>query len=82
MIRYGIACLFITGCQTNPVTVPVKVPVPVKCTVAEPNRPVMPTDSLAVDDSLDRKAAALVAEIIVREAYEDELRTAVRACKQ
>jgi predicted small lipoprotein YifL len=71
----------IAGCGGTLQLQPVKVPVPVECQETEPERPAMPTDLLSRADSLDRKAAAALAEIDVREGYEERLRVALRACK-
>lgn len=73
----------LAGCAASPPTVrmeQVRVPVPVPCRVSEPARPLMPTQALAPDASLDAFAAAAIAEIERREGYEDELRAALAAC--
>lgn len=68
-----LACATTGGTQT-------KVPLPVACKETEPVRPIMPTDSLLPGAPLDKAQAAQQAEIARREAYEDLLVTALRAC--
>lgn len=58
----------------------VKVAVPVECRVEVTARPAMPTEALSPSVSIDQFTAAALAEIELREGYEEELRTAVRAC--
>jgi hypothetical protein len=71
----------LTGCASAPILAqPVKVPVPVACDEKEPDRPVMPTEALIEADSLDRKTAAALAEIDLREGYEAKLVAALRGC--
>ena len=73
----------LAGCAASPPPVrveQVRVPVPVPCRVSEPARPLMPTQALAPDASLDAFAAAAIAEIERREGYEGELRAALAAC--
>ena len=73
----------LVGCASSPPPVRVErvnVPVPVPCRVAEPARPLMPTESLNADTELDAFAAAAIAEIERREGYEGELRAALAAC--
>lgn len=80
-VIFTVALLILTGCGTIRTELkPVKVPVPVKCQQTEPERPVMPTEFLSSNDSQDAKVAAVLAEIDIREGYEDKLRTALRAC--
>lgn len=76
-----VALPILAGCETiRPDTQVVKVPVPVKCQQTEPPRPVMPTESLSTTDTQDTKTASALAEIDIREGYEGQLRTALRAC--
>lgn len=70
----------LAGCSNTGPALQVKVPVPVECKEQEPERPVMPTDSLGPKDSLFVKAQAAMAEIELREGYEGKLRAALRAC--
>ena len=58
----------------------VKVAVPVICTATEPTRPVMPTEALTLDASLDQFVQAATAEIERREGYEQTLTAALRSC--
>ena len=51
------------------------------CTESEPERPSMPTDGRPWA-GLDDWAAAAIAEIDRREAYEGRLRTALQNCKR
>ena len=55
-------------------------PVPVVCQETEPVRPVMPTEALALDTTLDAFVAAAIAELERREGYEGQLRAALAAC--
>lgn len=78
----AVALLFLAGCGTMPAdTVLVNTPIPLKCQQVEPERPVMPTETLSKSDSQDAKVAAALAEIDIREGYELRLVTALRACK-
>ena len=70
----------ITGCQSLKQTQEVRVAVPIVCQATEPQRPVMPTNSLTPDSSLDQFVQAATAEIERREGYEVELVTALRSC--
>jgi hypothetical protein len=81
IIIFTVALPIFAGCGTiRTETQTVKVPVPVKCQQVEPVRPTMPTESLSVSDSEDTKVASALAEIDIREGYEGQLRTALRAC--
>lgn len=66
------------GCATTGGTV--KVPVPVECRQAMPERPVMPTEQFAQKPTLDQWVQGALAEIERREGYETELRAALQAC--
>jgi type IV pilus biogenesis protein CpaD/CtpE len=72
-------CFAISGCAIPPQTV--SVPVPVKCKEPMPDRPSLPTDNVPASASLDTKVRAALAEIELREGYEDRLRTALGACR-
>jgi len=77
------AVLVLSGCATAPrVEIQtVKVPVPVACREATPDRPSMPTEALAEDaDPFDLLRASL-AEIDRREGYEVKLVAALENCK-
>lgn len=75
------AVLPLAGCFgtfTTRSTTPV--PVPVECKEKVPARPAMHTDAFTTKPDLDALVKAQDAEIVVREAYEVELRTALVAC--
>lgn len=83
LLLWLVVCiaLLLTGCATPERIVQVRVPVPVACQVAEPQRPIMDTETLAIDAKIDEQARAMRAEIERREGYEGELRAALRACR-
>ena len=68
----------LTGCSTCE---PQRVAVPVPCKVPEVERPIMPTEWLKADVTLDGFVQAAAAEIERREAYEAKLRAALESCK-
>lgn len=72
----------LAGCASSPPvrTQQINVPVPVVCQETEPVRPVMPTEALALDTTLDAFVAAAIAELERREGYEGQLRAALAAC--
>jgi len=79
-----LCALSLAGCATAPrVDIQtVKVPVPVACREATPDRPSMPTEALAEDaDPFDLLRASL-AEIDRREGYEVKLVAALENCKR
>ena len=79
-----LCALTLGGCATAPrVEIQtVKVPVPVECREATPDRPSMPTEALADDaDPFDLLRASL-AEIDRREGYEVKLVVALENCKR
>lgn len=78
LVLAGVAAL--TGCTTAPQLQPVKIPVPVECRETVPDRPAMPMDAVKQADTLDRKTAAALAELEVREGYEGKLRAALEGC--
>lgn len=57
-----------------------QVPIPVECKEKVPARPAMPTEAFITEPPLDQWVKAVDAEIVVRDAYEVELRTALVAC--
>ena len=73
----AVLCAAMAGCTSTPQ----RVVVPVPCRVAIPARPIMPTETLPVDASLDAFVQAAAAEIERREGYEVELRAALGACQ-
>lgn len=80
MIRTAglLLAMLATGCATR--TQAVSVPVPVKCTVATPARPDMPTETLRPGATLHQFVKSAIAEILRREAYELELVAALSKC--
>ena len=68
------------GCTSKPVTVQVKVPVPVECRETIPDRPVMPAEALSPGAALWDLVRAALAEIDRREAYEVRMRTSLVVC--
>jgi len=69
----------LAACGVAPIQT-VKVPVPVECRVEMPMRPAMPTEALAPGVDFDRFSASALAEIELREGYEEELRAALAIC--
>lgn len=72
-------CAALVGCGVAP-TRGVKTPIPVECRVQLPARPAMPTESLAPGVDIDRFVSAALAEIELREGYEQELNAALYVC--
>ena len=70
----------LTACTSVPRIEQVHVAVPVPCQQTVPVRPVMPTEALALDTTLDAFVAAAIAELERREGYEGQLRAALAAC--
>ena len=68
------------GCGTAPQYTRVHVPMAVECREQEPQRPTMPTEALAPGVAPWALLRAALGEIDRREAYEVQLRTALRAC--
>lgn len=68
------------GCTTAPRHIETKVPVPVECREAVPERPAMPTEQARPEQDIDHKTKLQLAEIETREAYETRLRAALEAC--
>lgn len=69
--------LALAGCAADPVAIYRP------CKEEEPERPVMPTEALdSATATPDDFAHAAIPEIDLREAYEIELRTALRNCKR
>lgn len=71
----------LAGCAGLTTSTVTRVPVPVACLEPMPERPAMPTETLrpGVDIFVFVKTAQ--AEIVLREVYEDRLRTALAACR-
>lgn len=72
-----MAATLLAGCAAPEVQ---RIAVPVPCRVALPARPLMPTEGLPPDVSLDDFIAAAAAEVERREGYETLLRAALAAC--
>lgn len=72
--------VLLAGCATRPGSV-TRVPVPVACAEPVPERPPMPTETLAPGVDVFRFTTHAQAEIEVREAYEMRLLTALQACR-
>ena len=77
-----LASLALAGCGSVPrVEVQaVKVPVPVECREPVPDRPSMPTETLAEDAGPFELLRAALAEIDRREGYEVRLLSALLIC--
>jgi len=60
--------------------VEVKVPVPVPCRVAMPERPAFAVDTLAIGAGIWAQMLALRADRLQRKGYEAELEAAARTC--
>lgn len=74
---YSVAML-LSGCSATGGIV--KVPVPVVCEEAVPDRPAMDTETLEPAAPVDLQARAMRAEIDTREGYEVKLRAALVNC--
>ena len=70
----------LAGCAAAPPSTRVHVPVPVACQEQEPERPVMPTESLAPGAPPWVLHQSALAEIDRREGYEARLRAALLIC--
>ena len=75
-----LLAVLLVGCTTADRIVEVKVAIPVPCQVVEPKRPAMPTEILPIESEIDVMLRHFRAEILVRDAYEGELVTAIRSC--
>lgn len=73
--------LLLAGCETMPTTVTVRVPVPVACQVATPERPVLAIDTMSPDLPLDVQNRHMRADHDERDGYEGRLETALATCK-
>lgn len=77
----ALLALMLGGCGSVPTAGLVSVPLPIECREPEPARPAMPTEALAPGVSLDLFVKSAQAEIDIREGYEGQLVTALRACR-
>jgi hypothetical protein len=86
VISFAIAILLLVaigslaGCGGTLPAVPARTAIPVECKETIPSRPAMPTDNLTAASSLDSSVQAMQAEIVLREGYEGQLVTALKAC--
>ena len=80
------AALIQVGCATTPDPVidvrTVNVAVPVPCREPVPDRPSFPMDGLKPGTSLNQFVSAALAERLIRDGYELQLETALRACTE
>ena len=78
------AALIQVGCATAPEPVidvrTVNVAVPVPCREPVPDKPAFPMDGLRPGTSLNQFVSAALAERLVRDGWESQLETALRAC--
>ena len=72
--------VLLASCAAAPPVTTTRVPVPIECQEAVPERPLMPTEQLKAKPTLDQWVQAADAEIERREAYELKLRAALLAC--
>ena len=77
---------FLASCATpDPVikyeTVEVKIPIPVECKTPVPPKPDYNFDKLRIEDTIYDKTKALLADRLLRDAYEKELKAALESCK-
>ena len=72
----------LVGCGTVEYrTVEVKVPIPVPCAVPAPQAPNFARKQVVPGADIFALAAAYAAELIQREAYEDQLKAAIAGCQ-
>lgn len=83
IVRTVVASLlvFLAGCTGLPANTVTRVPVPVACLEPVPERPAMPTETLRPGADIFVFVKTVQAEIVLREVYEDRLRTALAACR-
>lgn len=78
--------MLLVGCVTSPPVIDVKdriveIPIPVPCKIRPIDEPTLPVDRLKKEDPLDTKLASALAELERREAYEKELKAAIKECQ-
>lgn len=77
--------ILLTGCATQEQvryeTVRVEVPIPVVCKTPDPEKPQYNFDKLKPEDTIHDKVKALLADRLLKEAYEKELEAALKSCK-
>lgn len=81
LIAMTIALALIAGCSAIGTSTTTRVPVPVACLEPVPERPAMPTETLRPGVDIFVFVKTTQAEIVLREVYEDRLRTALIACR-
>lgn len=74
-----VCAVLLSGCASTQYT-RVNVPVPVECKEVVPDRPAMPTETLASGAAPWVLLRAALSEIDRREAYEIKMRAALLAC--
>lgn len=77
--------LVVTACSTTPrikiETQEVLIPVPTACKVEDPIPPGVEFDKLTVEDNLDKKVKALLADRLRSIGYQTELVVALKSCR-
>ena len=83
-----VVVLLLAGCastsesQQPPKPIEVKVPVPVPCQIEEPKMPEFSFETLTSESTIYQKVQILLADRLLHLGYEEQLRTALRGCKQ
>lgn len=83
--QIALTALMMAGCATKPVVkepVVVKVPVPIGCAPTPVAEPAWPLDQLKPGADIYDQARAMLNEIMLRAAYEADLRGAILDCIQ
>lgn len=83
LIALALMLALLAGCATRPVVkepVIVKVPVPIGCAPTPVAEPVWPLDQLKPGADIYDQARAMLNEIMLRAAYEADLRGAILDC--
>lgn len=75
-------CLILSGCFWDSKIIHHKVLVPVPCKVVLPQKPLMPfTDTSTLEEDIFTKTKKMLAELTVRNAYEEQLESVARSCE-
>lgn len=82
-----LLALCLGGCATTeppppPKPITVQVPVRVPCEIEEPKSPQFSFSALSEESTLYEKVQSLLADRLLHLGYEEQLRTALRGCKQ